>query len=297
MINHFLLYISDERRFSAHTVKAYQSDLSSFSNFLNSTFEISDLSLVSPEMIRSWVVSLMDNKISPRSVNRKVSSLKSFYRFLLKKGIVGKDPSTSISTLKVPQRLPSYIEKGQINEYLNSEQKESDFVQARNKLVIDLLYSSGLRRSELVGLKVSSIDFGMQRMKVLGKRNKERIIPLSEKMLSVIKNYLVLKETTFNEQSPYLIITNKGNQPYPEFIYRIVTKELAGITESKKSPHVLRHTFATHMLNNGANINVIKELLGHANLSATQIYTHNTIEQLKSIYTNAHPRAKLKKGG
>jgi integrase/recombinase XerC len=137
----------------------------------------------------------------------------------------------------------------------------------------------------------------MQRMKVLGKRNKERIIPLSEKMLSVIKNYLVLKETTFNEQSPYLIITNKGNQPYPEFIYRIVTKELAGITESKKSPHVLRHTFATHMLNNGANINVIKELLGHANLSATQIYTHNTIEQLKSIYTNAHPRAKLKKGG
>jgi integrase/recombinase XerC len=297
MINRFLLYISDERRYSAHTIKAYQNDLSTFSDFLDTEFEINDLSYATPEMIRSWVVSLMDNKTSPRSVNRKVSSLKSFYRFLLKKGVIEKDPSTTISTLKIPKRLPSYIEKSQINEYLGMELKETDFVKTRDRLIIDLLYSSGIRRSELVGLKISSIDFGMQRMKVLGKRNKERIIPLSEEMVRAIKNYLVLKESTFNEHNPYLITTNKGGNPYPEFIYRIVNKELALFTESKKSPHVLRHTFATHMLNNGANINVIKELLGHANLSATQIYTHNTIEQLKSVYTKAHPRAKFKKGG
>lgn len=297
MINRFLLYISDEKRYSAHTIKAYQNDISSFSVFLDTEFEINHLSHATPEMIRSWVVSLMDKKNSPRSVNRKVSSLKSFYKFLLKKGVIEKDPSTTISTLKVPRRLPSYIEKGQINEYLDSEKNETDFVKARDRLIIDLLYSSGLRRSELVGLKISSIDFGMQRIKVLGKRNKERIIPLSIGMVSAIKNYLLLKESTFSEQSPYLITTSKGGKPYPELIYRIVNKELKGITESKKSPHVLRHTFATHMLNNGASINVIKELLGHANLSATQIYTHNTIEQLKSVYSKAHPRAKLKKGG
>lgn len=297
MINRFLLYISDERRYSAHTAKAYENDLSAFSKFIEAEFEMSDLSKVSPEMIRSWVVYLMDTKTSPLSVNRKVSSLKSFYKFFLKKGVIENDPTTTITTLKVPKRLPVYVEKDRINEYLDSEKKESDFVKVRDRLVIELLYSTGLRRSELIGLKVSSIDFGTNQMKVLGKRNKERIIPLSERIVSVIKNYLALKETTFNEQSPYLIITNKGNRPYPKFIYRIVNKELSGLTGAKKSPHVLRHTFATHMLNNGADINVIKELLGHANLSATQIYTHNTIEQLKSIYDNAHPRAKLKKGG
>jgi integrase/recombinase XerC len=164
-------------------------------------------------------------------------------------------------------------------------------------LIIDLLYSTGLRRSELINIQVGDIDFSACTIKILGKRNKERIAPLSLEMTATIRNYLEMREKSFSESSPYLIVTNKGAKAYPEFVYRVVKKELAGISGSNKSPHVLRHSFATHMLNNGADLNVIKELLGHSDLSATQIYTHNTIEQLKSIYTKAHPRAKLKKGG
>jgi len=276
---------------------AYTSDLQSFDTFLQAEFEVEDISHATSEMVRTWVVKLMDEKISARSVNRKVSSLRSFYKFLLKKGLIDKNPTAIIRTLKTPKRLPTYIEQSQINEYLSAGQKANDFQNIRDRLIIDLLYSSGLRRSELTDLKSTSIDFAMGRMKVLGKRNKERFIPLSERMAVSIKNYLDLKEKTFEQHNPFLIVTNKGNKSYPKFILRIVNKELTGVTSTRKSPHVLRHTFATHMLNNGADLNVIKELLGHSNLSSTQVYTHNSIEELKSIYSKAHPRAKLKKGG
>ena len=297
MINRFLLYISNEKRYSTHTVDSYRHDLNSFHTYVKSEFETNNLSVVTSEMIRSWVVKLMDENISPRTVNRKISSLRSYYKFLLKQNLIKTDPTSTITALKIPGRLPSYVEREQLNEYLECEQTPDDFIEFRNRLVIDLLYSTGIRRSELVNLKTDAFDLRLMKIKVLGKRNKERIIPLSNRMVSTIKSYLTLKESTFTEQSPYLIVTNKGKKPYPELIYRIVQNELNGITGSKKSPHVLRHTFATHMLNNGADINVIKELLGHSNLSTTQIYTHNTIEQLKSIYSTAHPRAKLKKGG
>ena len=248
-------------------------------------------------MIRSWVVSLMDEGYNTRSVNRKISTLKSYFRYLQKMGVVKNNPAANITTLGIPKRLPAYFEQEQLNELLDQPVDENDFRQVRDRLIIDLLYSAGLRRAELAGLKINSVDLDTGRMKVLGKRNKERYIPLSLQMTEKIRNYLDLKTRTFEINTPYLIVTNKGNKAYPEFINRVVSKYLQPLTAVRKSPHVLRHTFATHMLNNGADLNAIKELLGHADLSATQIYTHNTIEQLKSIYNQAHPRAQIKKGG
>jgi len=296
-ISNFLQYISLEKRYSKHTLTAYNNDLQTFSYFLSDEFEQDDLVSVSPEMVRSWVVKLMDNGFSTRSVNRKISTLNSFYRHLIIKGVIENNPAKNIATLKNAARIAVFVGKEQINTYLNTKIDENDFPSVRNKLVIDLLYSTGMRRAELISLKTDSIDFANKVLKVMGKRNKERLIPLSQKMIEQIQAYLDLKKKTFQNTEQSLIVTNTGNKTYPKFIYRIVNSELSGITSSRKSPHVLRHSFATHLLNNGAELNSIKELMGHANLSATQIYTHTTIEQLKSIYTQAHPRAKLNKGG
>lgn len=297
MTNNFIQYISDEKRYSGHTIKAYQNDLDAFAGFLKKNYATEDIDRASMQMIRSWVVELMDGGFNSRSVNRKISTLKSYYRYLLRKGLIKSNPATNITTLNTAKRLPGYFDKEELNGWLDQDKDKEDFIGKRDQLIIELLYFTGLRRAELVGLKIGAIDFSSGRMKVLGKRNKERFIPLSDKMMESIRNYLVLRNNTFNIDSPYLIVTNKGNQAYPEFINRTVTKTLQALTGKKKSPHMLRHTFATHLLNNGADLTVIKELLGHADLSATQIYTHNTIEQLKSIYSKAHPRAKLKKGG
>lgn len=297
MTNHFIQYISDERRYSGHTIKAYQNDLHAFSGFLKTNYEVEDMDLANMQMIRSWVVELMDSGYNSRSVNRKISTLKSYYRYLLKKGQIDNNPATSVTTLNTPKRLPGYFDKDQLNELLDENYETTDFLEQRDRIVIELLYFTGIRRAELIGLKTDAIDFSVGRMKVLGKRNKERFIPLSDKMMDKIRNYIDLKTKTFEKYTPYLIVTNKGHKAYPEFINKTVSKSLQSLTGKKKSPHMLRHTFATHLLNNGADLNVIKELLGHADLSATQIYTHNTIEQLKTIYSKAHPRAKLKKGG
>jgi len=296
-VTDFIRYISFEKRYSQHTLKAYLNDLTAFTVFLNKDFELEKPEEATQDMIRTWVMQMMDEGYTPRSLNRKISTLKSFYRYLYKEGRIKNNPMSNISLLKTPKPLPVYFEKGQINDYLDEPVDDKDFPALRDKLVIDLLYSAGLRESELTDLKESSVNFASGTLKVLGKRNKERIIPLSKKMMERIGKYLEKKNRTFQNLSPYLIVTNKGEQSYPKLIFRIVDKELKALSASKKSPHILRHTFATHMLNNGADLNTIKELLGHANLSATQIYTHNSIEQLKSIYIKAHPRAKLKKGG
>lgn len=293
----FIQYISGERRYSRHTIKAYQNDLQSFEYFLKDTFDLTNLNSATHDMIRSWVVKLMDEGYDSRSVNRKISSIRSYYKFLLKKEMISKNPAASIQALRVSGQLPKYINKEELTDLINKESAVESFQEVRDHLIIDLLYSTGIRRSELINIKVSDIDFSSGTIKILGKRNKERIAPLSLEMTDMIRNYLEIREKSFGKSSPYLIITNKGVKAYPEFIYRTVKKELAGLKGSGKSPHVLRHSFATHMLNNGADLNVIKELLGHSDLSATQVYTHNTIEQLKSIYRKAHPRAKLKKGG
>ncbi len=288
----FIQHLQYEKRYSPHTVKAYQNDLRSFQQYLSENFDITDLKEVRSEMIRSWIVTLMDEKLTPKSINRKISTLKAFYKYLLRENLVTKNPVENIHTLKQGQHLPTYVEKEKINTWLDDETRPEEFSYVRDRLVILVLYSTGIRLSELLGLTHASFNFSENTLKVKGKRNKERIIPFSIELRAEILNYLELKQKTFSHPEEAFIVTNKGAAAYPKFIYRLVNQALTGLSSSVKSPHVLRHTFATHMLNNGAGLNSIKELLGHASLSATQIYTHTTIEQLKSIYSQAHPRAK-----
>ncbi len=296
-VNQFIRYLQTERRSSVHTVLAYQKDIQSFSTFLQEQFELDSPEDANMEMVRSWIVDLMDKKLSPGSVNRKISSLKAYYNYLLKRGIIGKTPMQNIHSLKRGSSLPVYVDQDKMHTLLTEMLPGDDFASLRNRLVILILYATGIRLSELITLKTSSIDFAGNRLKVLGKRNKERIIPFSVKMKEEIQAYIKVKEKTFPMAGEWLIVTNKGEKAYPKLIYRIVHTALTGYTATRKSPHVLRHTFATHLMNNGASLNAIKDLLGHADLSATQIYTHTSIEQLKSIYSRAHPRAYLKKGG
>ena len=291
-IQNFLQYISFEKRYSEHTLKAYQGDLCSFSDYLSVDFDINDVKDASAQMIRSWIASLKESEHNTVSINRKISTLKSFYKFLIKEGEIDSNPMQKIQLLKTAEKLPVYIEKGQLSEYLETNIEEDNFISIRDKLIVDLLYSTGLRQGELISLKHSSVDYSNKLLKVFGKRNKERIIPLSKRMTDNISYYISVKEQLIDITNDWLIVTNKGNKAYPKFIYRVVSQQLDGYTSTKKSPHILRHSFATHMLNNGADLNSIKELLGHSNLSATQVYTHNTIEQLKKIYNKAHPRAK-----
>jgi integrase/recombinase XerC len=296
-VNRFIRYLENERRNAAHTVRAYKKDLDTFGQFLSHHFAINQPEKAQPEMIRTWIVALMDQPLSPASVNRKISALKSYYNYLLKQGIIESNPTQSIHNLKKGKPLPVYIRQNDMNTLLNIPVGKDDFPAQRDRMVVIMLYATGMRLNELVNLHTSDIDMPSRRLKVLGKRNKERIIPFSEQLHHEISTYLNIKEKFLLEASDWFIVTNRGAQAYPKLIYRIVHKALAGYTADRKSPHVLRHTFATHLLNNGASLNAIKDLLGHADLSATQIYTHTSIEQLKSIYSQAHPRAHLKKGG
>jgi len=248
-------------------------------------------------MIRSWMVELIKQGESPSSINRRIVSLRSFYKFLLANGVIKSNPAAQIKALKKPERLTKFFEQEKLNTLLNTATTDNSFTAVRNKLVIDILYSTGIRRGELLGLKDDSIDETLKVVKVVGKRNKERLIPLSDKLIRDINKYKEIKRKSFTNPYPALIIGNKGGKAYPKLIYNIINKGLTEVSNGKRSPHVLRHSFATHMLNNGSDLNIVKELLGHSNLSATQIYTHNTIEQLKTIYSSAHPRAKIKKGG
>jgi len=294
----FLNYLQFERRYSPHTLLAYQNDLKSFVSYLEETYGLSVPDEATAEMIRSWIVALMDYGLKARSINRKISTLKAFYNYLLREGGIEVSPVRQIHTLKQAQRLPAYVDMDDMKKLLGDTPAEDAFADWRDRMVLMILYATGIRLSELLSRRSGSFDFSDNTLKVLGKRNKERIIPFSYQMKEELQNYLRLKQKTFPQQDgDWVIVTDKGGKAYPKFIYRTVNHALAGVNSAKKSPHVLRHTFATHLLNNGASLNAIKDLLGHANLSATQIYTHTTIEQLKSIYTQAHPRAYLKKGG
>jgi len=246
-------------------------------------------------MIRSWMIHLMEQGDSASSVNRRISTLKSYFNYLVRQQIVELNPVADIRSLKTPKRIPVYIDEEQLSQVLdNGNEIPSDFSSMRNQLVVELLYATGMRRSEILSLKESSVDLKSMTLKVHGKRNKERIIPLSKQMTEQIMRYLEMKRNTFENADNHLIVTDKGIKAYPELIHRITHQALSSTASKRKSPHVLRHSFATHMLNHGADLNALKELLGHAGLAATQVYTHSTIEQLKTIYTNAHPRAKLK---
>jgi integrase/recombinase XerC len=286
--NKFITYLSSEKRFSEHTIKSYTTDLKQFTSFLSSEFQIIDeINEISFQIIRTWIASLLEKGINPRSVNRKISTLKTYFKFLIREGELVENPMMKVVAPKSKKRLPVFIEEDQIASLLNEVQFEKGFVGQRNKLIIELFYVTGIRLSELINIKISDVDFNNQSIKVLGKRNKERIIPLSS---NVVNDLNIFIEN--NQQNKYLFTNLEGNKLYNKLVYRLVNKYIGEISSvNKKSPHILRHTFATHMLNNGADINAIKELLGHANLSATQVYTHNTIEKLKTVYKQAHPRA------
>lgn len=291
-IKSFLGYIEYERRYSKHTLESYANDLEQFHLYIKSEYHKEEIELASHLEIRSWIVQMMEHKITPRSINRKLSTLKSFFKFLMRKGVVKKSPLSKVLAPKTSKRLPVFVEKSVIERLLTDFEFPDGFIGARDKMILDLFYGTGMRRSELNNLKETDIDSYNAQIKVLGKGNKERIIPIQPQLRTALKEYIDLKNQSTTMPSIYLFVNQEGKLLNPSNIYQIVKKYLSLITTiDKKSPHVLRHTFATHLMNNGADINAVKELLGHASLAATQVYTHNTIDKLKSIYKQAHPKA------
>jgi integrase/recombinase XerC len=289
----FLNYLKFERRYSSHTISSYGNDIEQFLAFCKSLRHDCDEKTADFRDIRAWIVHLMENGITARSVNRKVSTLKSYYKFLMREQVINHNPMNKVFPPKSGKRLPEFVEQDKMEVLLDDFDFGSNFSGIRNRLLIDVLYITGMRLAELVNLKDNSVQLYDQTIKVVGKRNKERLIPFHQSYVKVFKEYQAERDKNFPDRGhDYFFITDKGNQVYAKFVYRIVNKYLRFVTTmEKRSPHVLRHTFATHMLNRGADLNAIKEILGHSNLSATQIYTHTTFEKLKTIYKQAHPRA------
>lgn len=289
-ITQFLKYLELEKRYSPNTVSSYSVDLNQFQDYLKLTYD-ADVISVNYQMIRSWILQLTDS-IQSKSVNRKITSLKSFYKYLFLMGKIKSNPALKLSYSKVAKKIPSFIIEDQINSLLDNFTFENNYDGFLDRLIIDLFYSTGIRRSELINIKLFDVDLSANRLKVLGKRNKERFVPLNKELKKSMESYLEQRNDISNViDKSFFLITKKGKKLYPSLVYRRVRKYLLMTSSNKINPHVLRHTFATHMLNNGADLNAIKEMLGHANLAATQIYTHNSIKELKSVYNNAHPRA------
>jgi len=295
----YIDYLRFEKRYSAHTILAYHTDLDDFTKFLNLQYSITDLLLADHNLIRSWLISLIDRKISTRSVNRKLSTLKSFYRYCQKQGLLAINPMLKVVAPRVTKHLPVFLTHDNLDNLLNTVEFDAGYEGCRDKMIITLFYATGIRRAELVHINITDLDLNTGTLKVLGKRNKERIVPIGENIIIQLKEYLNIRDTFLSEKLPVdqnnihtLFVTSKGLAIYPRLIHNIVHKYLSEVaSNSKLSPHVLRHSFATHMLDDGADLNAIKEILGHSSLAATQVYTHNTIEKLKSIYKQAHPRA------
>lgn len=301
MVEQFIQYLRYERNYSSHTVLAYRKDLEQFSLFLTDEYGVDDLSRADADMIRFWLLRLMEEGLSARSVNRKLSSLKSFWRYLLAKGLAKENPCRKLLSPKVHKSLPSFLKKEEMESLLDdvSENEDiSEFVAKRNRLVIEMLLQTGMRRSELMGLALSDVDMSSCLLRVKGKRDKQRLIPFGPMLQSMIQDYLDSRAQwqsqceDLYDFSDCLFVRENGKPLYPQLVYRLVHDKLSQCSSlAKKSPHVLRHSFATTLLNNGAQLNAVKELLGHANLSATEVYTHTTFEELKQVYKQAHPRA------
>ena len=290
-VNEFIAYLQNEKRYAAHTLISYKNDLEQYHAFcLNKDKEGMDLFF---RTIRSWVVELMEQDYSAKSIHRKLSALRSYCKYLIKLGELDSDPVEKVLKPKLSRRIPQFVDEKSMDLLLDQYEFGTNYSGVRNRLMINLLYQTGIRRSELTGLTIHSVDMSGKSIKVLGKRDKERIIPLGNEIFAEINAYLNCRSETFQEnEEQCFFLTDKGKQIYPKLVYTVVTRYLGMVsTLEKLSPHILRHTFATHMLNHGADLNAIKELLGHANLSATQVYTHNSFEKLKSIYNQAHPRA------
>ena len=290
-IKHFIEYLSFEKKYSAHTIRAYSDDLNSFQSFCNKTFDNEEIIDVNYSQIRSWIVEMVNENISNRTVNRKISSLKSFYKFLVKTKQIKESPLLRHQALKISKRVQVPFSEKEINEVIGNFKDDGDFESVRNKLIVELLYSTGMRRAELIEIDKNSINFTSSTLKVLGKRNKERYIPLLNSVQQTLKLYLNLKQE-IPAHCDNLLITVKGNKLYPTLVYRIINDYFSAVsTKVKKSPHVIRHSFATHLLNEGADLNSVKELLGHSSLASTQVYTHSSLNEIKKVYNKAHPRS------
>ena len=289
----FLDFLAFQKRYSPHTIVSYQNDLQSFFNFLDKDFADISLDQVTGSIIRSWLADLKENGMESKSINRKISCLKSFYKYQLKQGHIATSPMATIISPKVKKRLPQYVEEKDLQTLFSLVEFPDTWEGKTDELILKLFYATGMRQAELVNLKEFQIDAGNCFIKILGKGNKERIVPLNQIVMDKILLYIKNKRTNFESfDSINLFINSKGKKLYARMVYNIVNKYLSLVTTiDKKSPHVLRHSFATHLMNNGAEINAVKELLGHSSLAATQIYTHNTIEKLKDVYKKAHPKA------
>lgn len=294
MLFSFINYLEHEKRASAHTVLAYRKDLEQFQDFIRTSFGQETLESADHGEIRAWVVDLVEQGLSSTTVNRKIATLRSYYKFLLRAGDIKKDPTYKIKALKTPKKLPEFVQESAMKKVLNELEYSKDFDGQRDRMVMEFLYLTGVRLSELINLRWSDINLGDASVKVLGKRKKQRIIPLTHHLSRNIISYKKVFEETFLNvnESDYFIVINGRKQVYPMKIYRIVRHYLDLFAQtSKRSPHLLRHTFATHLLNKGADLNAVKDLLGHANLAATQVYTHNSMEKLKAVFDQAHPKA------
>ncbi|MCS6823672.1 MAG: tyrosine-type recombinase/integrase [Cytophagaceae bacterium] len=293
MIFEFLNYIKTEKRYSPHTYTAYKKDLQQYSLYLSETYNIDDTTKINFQIIRSWLTHLAENKISNRSIARKLASVKSYYKYLHHKQIIPLNPASKLKMPKVKKSLPIFASESSMVTILDKIDYETNFSGMRDQLLLELLYGTGIRLSECIELKERNVDFQAGTIKVKGKGNKERIVPMHAHLKDAIQKYINEKKLVFsNNPSDELLVTNDGKKMYPMFVYRVVKKYLSAVPNlEKKSPHVLRHTFATHLLNRGAGLNAIKELLGHNSLAATQVYTHNSPEKLKAIYKMAHPKS------
>ena len=289
----FIDYLQYEKKYSLHTINAYQKDISDFAVFAEENFEETNLAEISYSIVRSWIVKLVDEEVSNRSINRKISSLKTFYKFLLKTKQIEVSPLAKHKSLKVSKKVQVPFSAKEVETVIANFSAEG-FSDVRDQLIIELLYSTGMRRAELINLKLESIQIESSQIKVLGKRNKERMIPLLPSVKKTFIAYLKEREQLeINRESDYLLLTNKGKKLYDTLVYRIVNGYFSRVsTKTKNSPHIIRHSFATHLLNEGADLNSVKELLGHSSLASTQVYTHNSIKELSKVYLKSHPRNK-----
>ena len=292
-IQEFLDYLKYQKRYSRHTIISYENDLKDFFGFMEGKYGDLSLTEIHATLIRTWLAGLKQNKIASKSINRKISTLKSFFKYQLRKEIIAVSPMTTIASLKVSKRLPSFIEEKDIDTLFNHVEFPDTWEGRTNRLLLQIFYQTGMRLSELINLKESQIDGSNSNIKVLGKGNKERIIPINKDLLGYILRYIKDKpELTTNSGTGYILINEKGKKLQPRYVYNKVKEYLGYVTTNdRKSPHILRHSFATHLTNNGADINAVKELLGHSSLAATQVYTHNSIEKLKDIHKRSHPKS------
>jgi integrase/recombinase XerC len=293
MVDSFFKYLQYEKRYSPKTITSYQTDIQQFSKFLETSYDEKCPELATYGTIRSWIVSLVEAKLDPRSINRKIACLRSFFKFCLKQEAIEKDPMQKIKVLKTSKKLPNFVHEEDMTKLLDNIEFETTLEGWRDRLIIELFYGTGIRLSELIGLKDQNVNLHERTIKVLGKRNKERVIPFSKSIVSIFEGYRMVRDREVNKKDHhFLFVINSGEPVYPMMVYRLVRKYLDKFTSvEKRSPHVLRHSFATHLLNKGAEINAVKDLLGHTSLAATQVYTHNSMEKLKKVFDQAHPKA------